>query len=128
MSRDFNKFRFEGLDYKTSGKSHWSMKRISDDESKIIVDVAPEQIFGTKYGFGLILDRTHVCFVEDWNVLAGMYGHTQVILSKRYFKAKEFGERDDYADDGYNCTWDAWLMAAKRQAAANGERVLVKKL
>lgn len=93
MSRDFNKFRFEGLDYKTSGKSHWSMKRISDDESKIIVDVAPEQIFGTKYGFGLILDRTHVCFVKDWNVLAGMYGHTLVILSKQYFKAKEFGER-----------------------------------
>lgn len=128
MSRDFNKFRFEGLDYKTSGKSHWSMKRISDDESKIIVDVAPEQIFGTKYGFGLILDRTHVCFVKDWNVLAGMYGHTLVVLSKQYFKAKEFGERDDYADDGYNCTWDAWLMAAKRQAAANGERVLVRKL
>ena len=125
MSRDFNKFRFEGLDYKTSGKSHWSMKRISDDESKIIVDVAPEQIFGTKYGFGLILDRTHVCFIKDWNVLSGMYGHVLVILSKQYFKAKEFGEHDGYADDCYNCTWDAWRLAAKRQAAANGERVLI---
>ena len=127
MSRDFNEFRFEGLDYRTSGKGHWSMLRLSGDQEKIVVDVDPGQLFETRYGYALILDRTHVCFLKGWNVLNGMYGHVLVILTKGYFAPKEFGERDGFADDPVNCGWDAWLTAAKEQAAAQGDRVLVKR-
>lgn len=124
---DFNEFRFAGLDYKVAGKRHWSMRRVAEGGGRILVDVAPEQLFQTMYGYALILDRTHVAFVKDWCVLDGEWGSVLVLLDQRYFVPKEFGEHDGYGDDPDNLEWRAWLAAATAQAEEQGERVFVKR-
>lgn len=127
MSRDFNQFRFAGLDYKTADKNHWTMRRFAEDGSKCVVKVAPEQIFETKYGHGLILDRGHVAYLRDWSILAGEFGSVLVLLDRDHFVAKRFGSRAEYAEDLENCKYEAWLEAARQQAEADTERVLVKR-
>ena len=48
--KDFNDFRFSGLDWKKTSNKYMTMKRISDDESKIVVKVGSSHLLKTKYG------------------------------------------------------------------------------
>lgn len=115
---DFNKFRFEGLDARCYSNKYMTMKRVSDDESKIVVKVADEQVFETQYGFGLIINRTHVVWLKSWQVSVNWYG-TEILLNKDYFKPTESKrEFENYLYDPENESWETWLNVAKDQAAA----------
>lgn len=118
MSRDFNKFRFEGLNYHTASKSYWSMNRINEEETKCIVNLAEEQVVPTRYGYAVILDRTHVVFVKDWQVSRGMYGKGyEVMFTEQYYTVKEWGNHEDFATAEHLDTFADMLAAAKEQEA-----------
>ena len=114
MKASFKNWLFEGLNVKKASNKYLTCERVSDDEEKIIVKVAPEQVVKTKYGYAVILDYSHVVFVKDWAVNDNWYG-VEVMLTKKYFAVKEWGEHPAYSVDLENCKWETWLKVAKEQ-------------
>lgn len=114
MDTNFNDFRFDGLNYKNISNKYITMNRVSDDKDKIVVKVADSHLQKTKYGYALILDSTHVVFLKDWQVDQNYYG-SEVLLNKKYFIPKEWGEWDDFFEDPEQLEWDAWMNAAIEQ-------------
>lgn len=112
--KKFDEFRFEGLNARPASNKYLTMNRVSKDGNKIVVKVAENQLIPTKYGYALILDRTHVVFVKSWQVSQNWFGN-EVILTKEFFNVKVWGEHNDFLDDSYNLTWDAWKTAAEDQ-------------
>ena len=76
----FNDFRFEGLDYKEASNKYLTMKRVNAEGTKCVVKIAPKQIVKTKFGWALILDRTHVIFIKDWQVSVSNYYGIEVFI------------------------------------------------
>lgn len=114
MDANFNDFRFEGLSYKNISNKYMTMNRVSDDKDKIVVKVADSHLQKTKYGYALILDHTHVVFLKYWQVDQNYYGN-EVLLNKKYFIPKEWGEWDEFFEDPEQLEWDAWMNAAIEQ-------------
>src|SRR5574344_2024542 len=95
----FNDFRFEGLDYKEASNKYLTMKRVNAEATKCVVKIAPKQIVKTKFGWALILDRTHVIFIKDWQVsVSNNYG-IEVLLDKEHFVIKNWGVYEEFFDD-----------------------------
>lgn len=118
MTKKFNEFRFEGLDYKVHSNKYWTMNRVSEDEHKIVVKMADCHIVETRYGYAIILDAHHVAFVKDWAVSLNWYGN-EVMFNKEYFNVKEWGDfSEDFEDDEKACTWESMLEIAKEQRDA----------
>lgn len=114
--RDFNEFRFSGLNYRDKSNKYFTMDRVSEDETKIVVKVADSHLLKTKYGFALILNAEHVVFLKDWQVSDNYYG-IEVLLTKEYFTPKKWGEFPDFDYEEENLTWEEWLETAKAQSA-----------
>lgn len=117
MSRDFNKFRFEGLNYHVLSNQYWAMNRFNEEETKIVVKVADSHVFETKYGYALILDNTHVVFLKRWQVSPAPYENGyEVMLNKQFFTVKEYGNHEEFFDNEEALTFEHWLQVAKEQA------------
>ena len=116
MKNDFNDFRFRDLNYKSASNKYFTMNRVSKNEDRIVVKVADEHLINTKYGYALILDRTHVIFLKEWAVSRNFYGN-EVLITKDFFNVKEFGEFDDFFENENDLTFDSWLQVAKEQQA-----------
>ena len=114
MKKDFNEFRFAGLNYRDKSNKYFTMDRVSADKNKIVVKVADEHLLPTKYGFALILDCSHVVFIKDWQVDRNYYGN-EVMLTKEYFNVKEWGDFSDFGEEPENLKWETWLDTAKEQ-------------
>ena len=117
---DFNNFRFEGLNWYQISNNYISMQRVSADNSKIVVKVADSHIISTKFGYALILDRTHVVFLKEWQVSYNYYG-IEVLLQKDFFNVKEWGNFDDFDDEPDNLVFNEWLDTAKAQSDYKNE-------
>lgn len=118
MSKDFNEYRFHGLNHRIFSNKYFTMARVSEDESKIVVKVADEHLFKTRYGYGLILDASHVVWLKEWAVSTSCYGN-EIVLDRNFFNVKEWGDfSDNFDDEPENCTWEHYLQVAKEQAAA----------
>jgi hypothetical protein len=115
--KDFNEFRFEGLDFKPASNKYWTMKRVNADETKIVVNVGSHHLQKTKYGYALILDEKHVVFIKDWQVNQNYFGN-EVIIIKKYFNVKEWGQWESFGDEPENLEWAEWLRVAKLQQDA----------
>lgn len=123
--KDFNNFRFDGLEAKDISNKYMTMNRLNSDETKIVVKVGDSHLQKTRYGFALILDTNHVVFVKDWQVDQNYYGN-EVLLTKEYFNVKEWGSFDDFGEEPKNYDWNTWVEAAKAQQNAvnsEGERI-----
>lgn len=114
MKKEFNDFRFAGLDYKEASNEYLTMNRVSKDEVKIVVRVDLEHLIKTKYGFALILDNTRVVFLKDWQVDINYFGN-EVMLAKEFFDVKVWGNHEAFETNDKNCEWNTWLAAAKEQ-------------
>lgn len=112
--KQFNDFRFDGLNAVQISNKYLTMKRVSDDENKIVVKVALSHLKSTQYGWMLILDNKHVVFLKPWQVNINYYGN-EVLLDRNYFNVKEFGEWDEFIEEPQNLNFDTWLNAAKDQ-------------
>lgn len=121
---DFNDFRFEGLNWKQASNNYFTMDRVSADKNKIVVKVSNEHLLPTKFGFALILDYSHVVFLKSWQVSSNHFGN-EVLLTREYFKVKEWGTHEDFGDEPENLTFDAWLEIAKEQNGIDedGEKI-----
>jgi hypothetical protein len=119
MSKQFNEFRFGGLNYRSFSNKYYTMNRVSDDDSKIVVKVADDHIMPTRYGFALILDASHVVFLKEWAVSCNDYGN-EVLLSREFFNVKTWGDfSENFMDEPENCTWEHYYSVAKVQQDAN---------
>lgn len=107
-------YRFAGLNFRKHSNQYYTMNRVSEDKNKIVVKVADNQVFMTKYGYALILDRTHVVFLQFWQVNCNWFG-TEVLLNRQYFNVKEFGMHEDFSEDSNNCNFETWLETAEEQ-------------
>ena len=116
--KDFNEYRFKGLNYERISNNYITANRVSENETKIIVKVAGEHLIKTAYGYALILDYSRVVFLKEWQVSINFYGN-EVVLDKNYFKVKEWGEHDMFTTDDNECKWETWLQVAKEQQEAN---------
>lgn len=115
MKKDFNEFRFAGLNFKDKSNKYFTMDRVSADESKIVVKVSDSHLQPTKYGYALILDATHVVWLKDWQVSRNFFGN-EVLLNKEYFNVKEWGDfSDEFGEEPQNLEWETWLETAKEQ-------------
>lgn len=115
---EFNEFRFEGLNYKDYSKKYWTMKRVSDNNEKIVVKVGDSHLKKTLYGYALILDETHVVFLKEWQVSENYYGN-EVLITKNFFNVKEWGQHNAFLgsnEENYN--FDNWLKIALEQEKA----------
>lgn len=90
------------------------MKRVNAEKTKIVVKVAPDHLVKTKFGYALILDKTHVVFIKDWQVNNNFYG-TEVILTKEYFNVKEWGDHNEFAISDEFLSFEKWVEVAKAQ-------------
>lgn len=118
MKNDFNEFRFKGLGYRDASNKYYTMNRINDDETKIVVKIAGSHLIETKYGYAVILDNKHVVFVKSWQVSSNYFGN-EVLLTKEYFVPKEWGEHDDFFENEEALSWESWVEIAKEQSAVD---------
>lgn len=118
--RNFNDFRFAGLNWKKKSNKYLTMNRVSDDGQRIVVNVGNSHIMATIYGYALILDNTHVVFLKDWQVSQSCYG-IEVLLQKEFFKVKQWGNYVDFDDMPENLNFENWLEIARSQDAIAGE-------
>lgn len=123
---NFNEFRFSGLNMKDMSNKYFTMERVSDDETKIVVKVSDSHLVKTKYGYALILNCNHVVFLKEWQVSSNYFGN-EVLMTKEYFNVKEWGSFDDFDNDDANLSWDSWLSTAKEQnASAEEDEIMVR--
>lgn len=118
MKKDFNDFRFDGLSYSSCSNNYFQMNRVNDDETKIVVRVSDAHLIETKYGYALILDRTHVVFLKKWQVSENYFGN-EILITKEYFNVKEWGVHDEFDESDEYQSWEKWVEVAKEQDAKN---------
>lgn len=115
--KDFNNFRFDGLNYYEVSNQYYSMKRVNDNKDKIVVKVADCHLQKTKFGYALILDFDTVVFLKDWQVDRNYFGN-EVLLTKEYFIPKKWGEHQEFGA-GEDLTFNNWLNTAILQSESN---------
>lgn len=118
--KEFNEFRFEGLDPKQKSNKYVTMKRVSDDNNKIVVRVGESHLQPTRYGYALILDNKHVVFLKTWQVSENYFAN-EVILSREYFDVREWGNWEDFEEGPQNLEFENWLKVAQEQQVAGTE-------
>lgn len=81
---------------------------------KIVVKVADNHLIPTKYGYALVLDRSHVVFLKDWQVDVNWFGN-EVLINRDFWNVKEWGTHDAFVENEEALTFEHWLRAAKEQ-------------
>jgi hypothetical protein len=114
MEKNFNDFRFSGLNYRECSNKYYTMNRINNDETKIVVKVESDHLLKTKFGWALVLNKCNVVFLKEWQVNCNWYGN-YVLLEKSYFQIKTWGTFEMFDDSTDLLSWEAWLNVAKEQ-------------
>lgn len=114
MEKNFNDFRFAGLNHRECSNKYYTMNRINTDETKIVVKVESDHLIKTKFGWALVLNKTNVVFIKEWQVNCNYFGN-YVILEKAYFQTKTWGTFEAFDDSTDLLNWEAWLNVAKEQ-------------
>ena len=114
MKENFNDYRFGGLDYRPTSNKYFTMNRFNEEETKIVVKVASNHLVKTNFGYALILDKTHVVFLKNWQVSDNFYG-IEVLLIKEYFIVKEWGDHQEFAPSDKFLSFENWVAVAKEQ-------------
>ena len=112
--KDFNEFRFGGLNYRKISNNYLTMDRVSSDQTKIVVRVGSNHLIKTPYGYALVLDSTRVVFLKEWQVSRNYYGN-EVLLDKNYFNVKTWGNHELFSVDEESTKFETWLAAAIEQ-------------
>lgn len=114
--KDFNNFRFSGLNARNDSNKYMTMNRVSEDETKIVINVGENHLLKTKFEYAFIIDSKHVVFIKDWQVNIN-YFKNEVLLTKDYFVVKQWGDFSENFDEVSEDkkTWDYFLGVAKTQ-------------
>ena len=118
-TKDFNNFRFEGLNYFDYSNKYYGLNRVSETGDKICVNVVDAHLITTQYGYALILDNEHVVFVKNWQVDQNYFGN-EVILDRKFFNVKKWGFHEEFSEaDKAQLTFDYWKRVAEEQQKYN---------
>ena len=121
--KEFNNFRFEGFNVVDKSNQYWTIGRVNNTETKIIIKVDGSHLFTTKYGYGMKLDATHTLFLKEWQVSSNYFGN-EVVLDRNYFEVKTWGDwSNDFENNEEALNFDFYVNIAKEQEA-NGNKVL----
>ena len=123
--KDFDLFRFKGLEPKIASNKYLHMNRVSADKSKIVVRFGTAHIFRTEYGFGFIVGQNHIVWLKNWQVdfnwYADAFDACEIVLDKQFYNPKEANKPfDEISVDnelGYY-TWDELVEIAEEQDKA----------
>lgn len=113
--QEFNNFRFEGLNAHQVSNKYLTMNRRNDSNSRLVIKVDSSNIRKTQYGYLLILNRKNVVFLKDWQVSDNYFG-VDVLLDKKYFNVKEFGNWEDFEADNTYLAFENWTKVAEEQS------------
>lgn len=95
---EFYSKMYDGLGFGEASNKYCEItKRVSEDETKVLVNVDTRQVFSTQYGYGLKVGKNHVVWLKKWQVLdvadwwqtEMTHAHKQVLLNKEYYNVKE---------------------------------------
>ena len=122
MSKNFNEFRLKGFEVSDRSNKYWRINsRINETEDKIIVRYAVEQVFLTRYGYGLRLGETKGIWLKDWQV-SKVWDETlgfvyEIVLDKNFTVVADFKEDSDYCDEDYDFSniWESLKEVAEDQ-------------
>lgn len=128
MTKNFNDFRFAGLDWENWSNSYMRVSRVSDDN--IVIRVSENQLQPTRYGAAFILDAHHVVFVKDWAYSREQYGSAyEVVFNRKYYNPREWGDFSDkfaaHNDDERVYSFGGMHELAQEQAKYDEEHDLM---
>lgn len=118
--KEFNLFRFDGLEARDLSNKYMTMNRVTEEKNKIVVKVGGDHLMKTKYGYALILDNTHVVFVKDWQVDCNFF-QNEVLLTRDFWNVKEWGTHDNFEENEKMLDFDFWVTAALIQQEERDE-------
>ena len=105
---DFDKnYKFKGFQEeqfrKLSNKyTEFIGKQVSDDKENAVVLISAEHVFTTRYGYGVIVDSSHVVWVKSWQVWGINLTNTAYAInfSREFYNVKEYGDfSENFSDD-----------------------------
>lgn len=75
--------------------------QVSTDGENVVVLVGADHVFPTKYGYGVIVDASHVVWVKSWQVwgLNRAKNAYAINFSKAFYSVKEYGDFSDNFSD-----------------------------
>ena len=97
-------------------------KQVSDDKENAVVLISAEHVFTTRYGYGVIVDSSHVVWVKSWQVWGINRTNTAYAInfSREFYNVKEYGDFSDrFSDDlesSMFCDFDKVVKIANEQA------------
>lgn len=100
-------------------------QHVSDDGNNAVLKIAAGHVFKTRYGYGVIVDATHVVFIKDWQVWGFSRDQQSYIINfnRDYYQVKEYGDFPDF--EHYEdlkssdlATFDQVMAIAKQQEEA----------
>lgn len=113
--KEFNDFRFNGLNYNSISNNYYTMKRVNEEENKVVVKVGDSHLIKTQFGYAFILNEEYVVFLKEWQVDKNYFGN-EVLLTKEYFIPKKWGHHEDFFGlDEENLSFETFLNVAKEQ-------------
>ena len=120
---DFEKnYKFKGFtedQFKaySNNYSKFTGKHVSDDNNHVVVRVAWNNIIKTRYGFAMIIDRNHVVFGKNWQLWGNGQWNEDIVVSfnRQFFNIKEFGDFEEFAEEGDIKSFDDLVEMAKAQ-------------
>ncbi|WP_261372858.1 hypothetical protein [Lactobacillus jensenii] len=108
--------------YKFKGFTEDQFKAYSNNYSKftgkhVVVRVAWNNIIKTRYGFAMIIDRNHVVFGKNWQLWGNGQWNEDIVVSfnRQFFSIKEFGDFEEFAEEGDIKSFDDLVEMAKAQ-------------
>lgn len=122
--KNFNEFRFNGLNFRQETNKYMTMNRVSADKNKIVVKTGANHLFKSRYGYGLIVDEHSVVWLKEWQVNSNWYTEeddsVEIVLDRKFWKVVKFG--DFWDGFGKNDTdFDFWLECAEVQQKAENK-------
>ena len=125
---DFDKnYKFKGFQEeqfkKISNKyTEFIGKQVSEDQNNAVILISEEHVFATRYGYGVIVDSSHVVWVKSWQVWGINRTNTAYAInfSREFYNVKEYGDfSENFSDDLENSMlgdFDKVVKIANEQA------------
>ena len=73
--------------------NHFIGSHVSRDGNNAVLNIGSEHVFPTKFGYGVIVDRSHTVFVKPWQVWGRNRDNGGYVINfnKQYYNVKNGG-------------------------------------
>lgn len=113
--KEFDRFRFQGMDVERESGKYYKIGAVSADGNKLLVSMGENHVKKTPYGYAVALSENKVAYVKDWQVQTSYRGGQLVLLDKQHFKPTETKYKNPDFEDSKETTWNDLKKAAQAQ-------------